>query len=529
MIPALEEEPWPTLGPQVCAFIETNLVFGPGDLMGKRAVLDPEKRGFIYRMYEVYPENARDLNGRPVAGRRRFRRCAIELQKGTAKTELAAWIAAAELSPEGPVRCDGFSGGEPVGRPVVSPYVPLVAYTEEQTEDLAYGALRKILEMSAISHQFDIGIERILRADGHGKAVALAGSPNSRDGALTTFQHKDETHRWTIDRLLRASDTMIANLPKRFMSDPWELETTTAFTPGEGSVAEKTAEYADDVATGRISDSRLFYFRRWAETDYDLTDRAQLREAVLEAAGPTAGWRDIDGIVDLWQNPKADKPYLERVWLNRRLQASAQAFDIAKWNERAIIGPPPVRGLITLGFDGSLNDDATALIATRVSDGHQWPIRIWLADGRPIEWEDVDATVDLAFEQYQVWRMYGDPSRWETYMSKWAGKHGRERVIGWPTTAKKRMALALKAYNGAINAGHLTHNGDPVLTLHLGQAVRDYINIMDDDGTPLWCIRKDRPNSPKKIDAAMAACLSWAARLDAVAAGAKEAGNWLLR
>ncbi len=101
-VPSLEGEPWPTLGPQVADFVEAYLVFGPGDLRGKPARLDAEKRALIYRMYEVYPR------GHPQAGRRRFKRVGLSLRKGSAKSELAAWIAACELHPEGPVRCDGF-------------------------------------------------------------------------------------------------------------------------------------------------------------------------------------------------------------------------------------------------------------------------------------------------------------------------------------------------------------------------------------------------------------------------------------
>ncbi len=84
----MEEEPYPSLGADVIDFIETNLVFGPGDLRGMPAKVDPEKRALIYRAYEVYPYE------HPQAGRRRFRRVAISLRKGSAKTEFAAWIAA---------------------------------------------------------------------------------------------------------------------------------------------------------------------------------------------------------------------------------------------------------------------------------------------------------------------------------------------------------------------------------------------------------------------------------------------------
>jgi hypothetical protein len=43
---------------------------------------------------------------------------------------------------------------------------------------------------------------------------------------------------------------------------------------------------------------------------------------------------------------------------------------------------------------------------------------------------------------------------------------------------------------------------------------------MDEEtGKPLWLIRKERSDSPNKIDLAMAAVLSWEARMDAIAAG----------
>src|SRR5690554_5600210 len=120
MVPPIEDgEHWPSLGGQVCDWIEDNLVFGPGDLRGEPAMLDDEKRALIWRMYEVYPPE------HPQAGRRRFKRVALVLPKGTAKTELGAWIAATELHPSAPVRTIGWDDdGEPIGGPVTDPYIP---------------------------------------------------------------------------------------------------------------------------------------------------------------------------------------------------------------------------------------------------------------------------------------------------------------------------------------------------------------------------------------------------------------------
>lgn len=532
-VPTLEEEPWPTLGPQVCAYIESFLVFGPGDLQGIRAKLDDEKRALIYRCYEVYPQGSKDANGKSIAGRRRFRRVALSLQKGSAKTELAAWITAVELAPDGPVRCDGFNAnGQPVGRPVMSPYIPMVAYTEEQSEDLAYGVLKDMLERCQISSMFDIGFERITRAGNpSAKAMALAGAPDSRDGALTTFAHKDETHRWTLDRLRRAHRTMLANLPKRLLADPWELETTTAYVPGENSVAEQTANYARDVSEGKIKDSRLFFFHRQAGDGYDLNDSHQLRQAVMEAAGPTAPWRDIEGICDQWQDPEADLAYLERVYLNRPIASAAQAFDAKAWRNNVdadyVVQP---RAKIALGFDGSLKDDSTGIVGTEIATGFQWPLGKWEKppDTRQ-EWEVPKAEVmrvfDEAFTTFEVVLLYGDPSKWETEMAELAGKYGK-RIVVWPTTYYRKMATALKTYAGAIVAGDVRNNGDAAMTRHVGNAQKNMQNFRDDDGSPLWLIQKDRPGSPNKIDFAMSGCLSWAARLDAIANGALNVNAW---
>jgi hypothetical protein len=511
----------------VCAFIEAYLVHGPGDLRGQPARLDGEKRGLVYRMYEVYPQ------GHPQAGRRRFKRVGLSLRKGSAKTEFAAWIAACELHPDGPVRCDGFdAAGQPVGRGVTDPYIPLVAYTEEQSEDLAYGALRVILAESGVADAFDIGLERIMRVGGDGKAVALASAPDARDGARTTFNHFDETHRFTLPRLKQAHRTMLANIPKRRLADAWSLETTTAPAPGEGSVAEDTMEYARSLADGRtkLADPTLFFFHRQAGDEHDLSTPEGLRAAVVEASGPVAGWSDIDGIVDQWSDPTADRAYLERVWLNRLVRASDRAFDAEQWRARSAPGNTvPPGEAITLGFDGSRYHDATALVGTHIESGYQWLVGLWerplLIDTWEVPEHEVEAAIGECFKRWDVWQLYADPPYWESQVARWAGEYGSERVTEWRTNRPSPMAYALRAYNNAIATGDLSHDGNPALARHIGNACRHLLTLRDDTGERLWTIYKERPDSPHKIDAAVAGCLSWQARNDAIASGLLAKGT----
>jgi phage terminase large subunit-like protein len=522
---------WPTLGPYVCQWIEDNLVHGPGDMLGERITLDDEKRMLIYAWYEVFP------NSHARAGRRRFKRVAISLRKGLAKTELAAFIAAAELSSFGPVRTVGWDRkGYPIGGPIVDPYLALVSYTEEQTEEQAYGALRVILTESPIAKDFDIGLERVMRKDGHGKAEALATSPNAADGARTTWQLFDETHRLSQPRLKKAHETMLANVAKRRTADAWTMETTTAFAPGEKSIAESTMEMAEAIIAGKAKDDAFFFFHRAASDGHDLTTAKGARAAVVEASGPDGlKYGDLDEIVrQILHPPNGDQSYSERVWTNRLVRSADKAFDSVRWKHLAKPGYVIPKGAaVTLGFDGARHRDATALIATEIITGVQVLLGLW---EQPFgeagkEWavpeDEVSAKVAEAFKTFKVWRLYADPPYWETTVNKWAGEFTEDRVISWATNQESRMGPAVRAYSNAMRDGDVSHDGDERFARHIGATYRRTVNVRNDKGEyePFWVLQKERKDSPNKIDAAVAGVLSWRARLDALTAGMATAGK----
>jgi phage terminase large subunit-like protein len=532
IVPSLDETPWPTLGPQVVDLIEAGACFGPGDLRGQPAKVDDEKRGLIYRAYEVFPRD------HPRAGKRRFKRACISLRKGTAKTELAAWIAFAELHPEGPVRTDGWrrqgSMWVPVGRPVRDPYIPMIAHTEEQTEELAFAALYVMCTEGPDQDWFDATQDRIRRSNGEGKAVALASAPDSRDGARTTFQHVDEPHRLKLPRQVEAVRTMLANIPKRPLADPWTLSTTTAGVPGEGSVAEQEREYAQQVASGKAKSAQLFYFHREAGPQHDLSSEEGRRAAVVEASGPVvAAWSDIDSIVALSYEPDTDLAYWERVWLNRWVASARQAFDPVRWQTLARPAfKADKRDQISIGFDGARWRDACGFVATHMETGTQWPLAVWekpLRDNRAtaevdrdlweVSDEQVDGVLEEAFDLYKVIRCYADPPRFEANVARWSGKFGSKRVADWFTNRPRQIGQAMRAFRTAQMTGELTHNGDKTYARHIANSRRHELNVLDDDDTPLWTLAKERPDSPLFIDLAMAGCLSWQARLDAISDG----------
>lgn len=537
VVPGFDEEPWPTLGKQVCDFIEDRAVYGPGSLQGQPYRIDPEFRAFVYRAYEVYPQ------GHPWAGNRRFTRVGLSVRKGLAKTEKEAVIVLGELHPEGPVRCDGFdASGNPVGRPVRSPYIPMLAHTADQVEELAYGALKYMIENGPDADLFDITDERVARLDEWGRedgiARPLANSPGSRDGARTTLNAFDEPHRLFLPRQIDAHNTMDANLPKRPQEQPWSLYVGTAGRLGQGSVAENLHREAELIADGTLSDPRLFYLYRTDDDPHrDLSSKEERIRAIEEATGPAGEWGpgQFDSIATQWDRPGADKAYLEQVWLNRWRKSGSQAFDPKKIEALHRPGETiPAGAFITLGFDGARFKDATGFVATDINTGLQQLLAGW---ERPADWPDdpdvepweideteVTATLEHIMSTYDVWKLYGDPPHWTETMGSWSVTHP-DQVEEWWTARPKTMAYTIREFNELVDAASITFGGteDQLddLDRHFRNAGRKDLRIYDDEGKPLWVLQKQDGRNDLKFDYAMAAILSAKARSDAIKSGAK--------
>jgi hypothetical protein len=103
---------------------------------------------------------------------------------------------------------------------------------------------------------------------------------------------------------------------------------------------------------------------------------------VIEASGSAAAWRDIEAIVGLWSDPTTDRAYWERVWCNRLVKGSSQAFEMQRWRTLARPDNPVKPGeLIVIGFDGAQFHDATGIVCTHVESGFQWVAGLWECAG----------------------------------------------------------------------------------------------------------------------------------------------------
>ena len=342
-----------------------------------------------------------------------------------------------------------------------------------------------------------------------------------RSGYLT-----HNTHRMVEDRHIAAVTTIENNLSKRFADDPWQLSTTTAGDPSEPSMALREFQYGMKIAEGKIKDPTTFFYHRATSDENAKFDTMENRiKALKEASGPEAAkFRDLFSVAKKWDDENADHSYLERVWCNRWVQSSTSAFDAKKFRE---LGDESLKiapgSTIVLGFDGAISDDSTALVATEVETGIQNLVGIWEKPEDAKRWQvpvgEVNAVMEDMFEFYNVLKLYADPPYWQESISKWAGRW-EKRVVEWPTRNETHIYYALRAYSEAINMGEVGHDNNQALIDHIAASGKNLLNRYDDEGKQKYRLAKRQRD--KKIDAAMAAVLSWQARLDALSEGAQE-------
>ena len=497
---------FPTLGYDVADLIQERCVVPDGDHVGEPYVLTNEMLRLLLWHYRLDPETGRFAYGRGSQ--------LVRPQKW-GKAPLAAAVICAECDPEGPVVFAGWDArGEPVGRPWATPWVQVSAVSEDQTDNV-WRALLPMIELGPLAGVLvDTGETRI-NLPGGGRIEPVTSSAQSRLGQRIVFAVQDQTESWTKRNGGRAlADTQRRNLAG--MGGRW-LETTNAWDPTEESVAQQTAESGepgvnlDDVEPGPGS----------------LANKRDRRKMLRKVYGDS-WWVDLDRIeLEALALLERDPAQAERFFLNRKRAAAGAAFDEARWDELARPELEAEPGaLIVVGIDGARFVDALALVATEIETGFQWPLGIWerpasAGHGYEHPFDEVDGALADAFERYDVWRVYIDPQYIEPLVDVWRGRYGASRILEWRTNRPRPTAYAVRAYAEALAGGDVSHSGDATLGRHVKNARTRKVAVYDEEHRQLWTLGKERPDSSRRIDGAMAAVLSWEARGDAIAAGAR--------
>lgn len=510
----------PTLGWYVLDWITEHLA------APDRAEYEPylptrEQAKFLLNFYELDHRT----------GRRRYRRGVISRPKGWGKSPFLSAIALAEALAD--VVPDGWDAdGQPVGKPwasVRTPWVQIAAASEDQTRN-SWDPLLEMLREGPVLDAYP-GVEpmQTFVALPKGRIEFVTAAAVSREGNRPVYCSLDQTESWVPSNGgIKLAATMRRNLGKTSGSS---IESPNAYLPGAGSVAEDSAEYARKIGEGKVRDSGMLYDHREWPAQTDMADRESLLEGLAfvygDSAAAAGGWVDLERVVaEVW-DPATDPQDAKRFYGNAITHAADSWLSQPEWAsvaapERAVADGEAV----TLGFDGSVRDDATALAICRVEDGHVELLDAWeRPDGLAgKDWQvdraAVHTAVDAAMRRFRVVGFYADPPLWQDAVDTWTNAYGarmlvratQARPIEWWTQRSTAMVAALERFHEAVLSGEMSHDGGSVLTRHVLNARRR----MRPQGL---LIGKEHPHSNRKIDGAMAAVLAYEARADAVARG----------
>lgn len=552
---------FPTLGWSALDWMAEWLVVPDGVLAGEPLLLTPEQAQFVLAFYRLDPRSCRRVVRRGVLSR----------AKGWGKSPIMAALSCFEAI--GPAYPDGWdASGEPVGRSWEStgfkPLVEILGVSEDGTANTWTPLLDMIREGPLVDMPGVEALETFVNVP-RGRIMARTSAALSREGFRPIFDVLDQTESWTVTNGgKRLAATVRRNLTK---TGGTSIETPNSFRPGFDSVAEDSWRAWELQREGRLRIGEgILFDHREAPPETEIDDRESMLAGLRWAYGCSAdapcalaeaghhgkhprGWADLSRVLaDFW-DPDTDPADGRMYFLNQITSASDAWVSQQEWLAcgprrdepgRVVDGREPV----VLGFDGSrarsskitrtladgskrssrrpVKADATALVGCTVKDGHLFQVGVWEEPDGATDWEvpvgEVVAEVRDAFTRWNVVGFYADPAKWESYVADWEAAYGKRLkakasakhpVEWWMTGGRSGLiSKAVKSLHTAIVEGEVTHDGAATLTRHV-LAAR---NKRRGDTVQ---IGKEHPDSPRKIDAAVAAVLAWQARNDALALG----------
>lgn len=417
----------------------------------------------------------------------RYRRAIVGLPRKNGKSLLGTALALEHLI-YGPQGAQVYSAA--ADRPQAR-----IVFGEARQQVLNNPALSKVVKVyrDALEMPAKGSVYRALSADAmraHGLAPSLVVA--------------DELHAWPSSPSNQRGDELWEALTTGSADRPESLVVGITTAGGHtDTLLGRLYEYGKRVSMGEVEDSQYGFF--WWEagneddpTDPDVWRRANpnlaeglLDEGDFEAAIASAGSSGFAGF--------------QRYRLNQWVRLAGEDFVSPHfWADAKHEAPIKLGATVTAGFDGSVSGDATGIVIQDIETGTLAVHAVWEPDPNDPEWtvsrDDVNAAIDSLFEKYDVRMLWCDPSFYEPDVLTWSQKWKR-RVERIPPT-NHRIAPMAQQFIADLVAKEIGHDGDPRLQRHVLNAV----------ATEAGSFKKEKKNSPRKIDLLACAVLANGAR-----------------
>lgn len=414
-------------------------------LSGLPWMFTPGQKRFLILWYAVNED-----------GRFDFRRGVKRGAKGTGKDPFAGAIADLELLGQVELYDWDDRDGRPVGRRRGMPLVQIASNSEPQSKDLLRVANGLLGRDAREYYGIDCGETRTVVKGTGGRIEVNTFAEASNEGDPVTCSILNETHHMTTYEGRRVAAQARRNVGKSPASvQARSIEFTNAHRSGAESVAESSFRaWQKQQRPGYPGKRDILYDSIEAPPDTDIMT-AEGRVAGLRAAYSDAPWSDIERLADEMVDPDTTVADTIRYYLNGLAAEEDAWVDPQRFDALAEQRQIRDGDQIAMFLDCSKSEDATGLVACRLSDLYCWDVDVWQ---RPYGWDrerhgewrvdrtEVDVAVRGAFSRWRVEWFGVDPSPaqddvseasyWMPTIDKWHRDFGSKLAV-WATPGAK--------------------------------------------------------------------------------------------
>ncbi len=387
---------------------------------------------------------------------------------------------------------EGINGAETIA----------VAAEKEQAR-IVFGEAKRMIESSELSEMATIYRDSIFLPETNSVFRVVSAEAYSKEGLNPSRVIMDELHAHKNRELFDVFSLAMGNRGKIGQLVAITTAGVKSDMTGKDSIAYSLYQYGKKVAAGEIDDPA--FFMAWWEAPADASHHDPENWAI---ANP--GFEDIVSKADfesaVRRTPEAE---FRTKRLNQWVSSAEAWLPAGVWNEREGNFDIQPEDEIILAFDGSFSGDASVIVGAVIPKDEE-PVKVFLVkvwekdleldgDDWRVDVADVEATIiDFCQKHPNVREVVCDPFRWQRSMQ--VLEDLGLPIVEFPQQPS-RMIKACATFYDSVTDDRLEHDGNPTLARHLDNAILKM--------TPAGPhIRKDARNSPRKIDAAVAAVMA---------------------
>lgn len=477
----------------------------------------------------------------PADGTWVIREGSMRHARGTGKSPLAGALGCIELV--GPCRVIRWDGDTPVGGRNSMPLIHIAAVSEAQTKNIMQYVRVWLGKGSPLCVEYDLDpAKQIVYSPGTlggvagGSLEVVTSSAATVRGATPSLVLCDEVGEWTDSNHGKDFYDVLADNAAK-VAGGRVVACSNTWRPGTGSVAEDRWEAYELEQEAEVPPDKPFLMDvREAPPDVDWSDPGDILRG-LTVVYDGVPWITPEQFMPKVLDPARPIQKSQREYGNLRVsdlttwvstQGWDQCIDLAAF-AASRSAPDPGRDAtfgraaaaladgdeIALFVDPSETDDATAVVACRMSDGLVVPL--WVHEphaldpnGRPfgrVVPGQIDRRVVAAFDRYKVIAFRSDVHPIEQLSrNDWHDRYSKQLV--WWSSKTEAVAYDMRSKGlefakacglvaAEIEAGNLRHTGDKVLGRHVGNSQRRPYRLSEFIGI-------GKGDRARKIDAAVA-------------------------